>query len=419
VKGLNESQIQRYGVWVYERFVGVLQSRGDYTRFLIDPNYWDDPERPVLGLRFEDRPSDIHAAALRLPPWFSNLLPEGRLRDWIAIERGVSRQREMLLLAHVGHDLPGAVRITPDVQPPGEWETGEVEAGRSNLRPLEHAETWKFSLAGVALKFSLLQQGDRLTVPAGGQGGDWIVKFPHAEFPGVPRNEYAMMMLARTVGITVPETKLHIRTELPDLPPSLWPGEENEAYAVRRFDRGPGGGLVHIEDFAQVRGFYAEDKYRGSFETVASLAYRGHDVASLQEFARRLVFCVLIGNGDGHLKNWSLVYPDRRNPNLAPAYDLVATAAYRRHSDGPEDLGLKFSNSRRFESVTLSRLGQLQHRLRASSADLEDVAADVIAKVMDNWPKVAELFDGYPQLAARIDQHIARSVKTLRGASIS
>jgi serine/threonine-protein kinase HipA len=72
----------------------------------------------VLGLLFEQDPLRTHAAALRLPPWFSNLLPEGLLREWIAADRGVSADREMELLAQVGHDLPGAVRVLPAPSPP-------------------------------------------------------------------------------------------------------------------------------------------------------------------------------------------------------------------------------------------------------------------------------------------------------------
>ena len=40
------------------------------------------------------------------------------------------------------------------------------------------------------------------------------------------------------------------------------------------------------------------------------------------------MFSVLIGNADMHLKNWSLLYPDRRTPVLSPAYDFVATLPY-------------------------------------------------------------------------------------------
>jgi serine/threonine protein kinase HipA of HipAB toxin-antitoxin module len=36
--------------------------------------------------------------------------------------------------------------------------------------------------------------------------------------------------------------------------------------------------------------------------------------ADVAEFIRRLVFSTLTGNGDIHLKNWSLIYSDRRTP---------------------------------------------------------------------------------------------------------
>ncbi|MDO4646020.1 MAG: HipA domain-containing protein [Propionibacteriaceae bacterium] len=85
--------------------------------------------------------------------------------------------------------------------------------------PRRHdGEVLRFSLAGVALKFSLLQSGDRLTLPAGDQEGDWIVKMPDAVYPEVPANEFAMMTLAQRCGIDIPEIKMWHRDELPTLP---------------------------------------------------------------------------------------------------------------------------------------------------------------------------------------------------------
>lgn len=200
-----------YGVWLTDRRVGTLRQRGDYTWFLTDEAYRQDPPRPVLGLVFEQDLLARHAASLRLPPWFSNLLPEGRLRDWIAGDRGVKPVREMELLAHVGHDLPGAVRVVLD-----DRADDSVDAdpqGAPGPRNADHdrfgtsgARAWRFSLAGVALKFSMLREGDRLTLPAGGIGGDWIVKLPDARYADVPRNEYAMMRLAGLAGIDVPDS---------------------------------------------------------------------------------------------------------------------------------------------------------------------------------------------------------------------
>jgi serine/threonine-protein kinase HipA len=56
---------------------------------------------------------------------------------------------------------------------------------------------------------------------------------------------------------------------------------------------------------------------------------------------------VLIGNGDMHLKNWSLLYPDGRTPVLSPACDLVATFPYI-----PNDsLALTFGGSRSLSEI--------------------------------------------------------------------
>lgn len=112
----------RHGVWLGERRVGTLNQRGDHTWFGFTEEYREDPQRPVLGLVFEEDPDRRHSSSLRVPPWFSNLLPEGPQRRWIAAGRGVSVDREMELLAQVGHDLPGAVRVLAEDAVPEQWD---------------------------------------------------------------------------------------------------------------------------------------------------------------------------------------------------------------------------------------------------------------------------------------------------------
>jgi len=404
----------RYGVWVKGRRAGTLHQFGDHSRFILDAEYREDPDRPVLGLIFEERPNAVHAATLRLPPWFSNLLPEGRLRDWIADERAVSRQREMQLLAQVGHDLPGAVRVIPEGEAPApavlesDADTYPIDEGR----PYESPEL-RFSLAGIAMKFSMVKNKDRLTLPAHGMGGDWIVKLPDNRFRDVPRNEYAMMSLARAAGIDIPEVLLVPRENLDSrLPASVWPNGEGWAYAVKRFDRGEGRSLIHMEDLAQVRNFYPDKKYLGTYETIASLVYRKRDRSALEEFARRLAFCVLISNGDAHLKNWSLIYINPRVPTLSPAYDLVCTGAYS-VSDRPEDLGLKFGGTRLFHEITVGTFKRLQQRLGVSGVNLEETVVSVIENTRNSWPEFAKLLTGNQQLQDAIDQSIRARSRTL------
>jgi serine/threonine-protein kinase HipA len=403
-----------FSVWIGDQRAGTIHRIGDRTRFSLDADYREDPNRPVLGLVFEDRPEQIHVATVRVAPWFSNLLPEGRLRDWIAGERGVNSKREMELLAQVGHDLPGAVRVLPE----GEVPLGPVWNDEPDTYSVEVAEDFhrpgvRFSLAGVAMKFSMLLRHDRLTIPAHGEGGDWIVKTPDVRFRDVPLNEFTMMSLARAVGIEVPEIMLVPRGRVDErLPVSVWPEHEEFAYAIRRFDRDEHRGLVHIEDLAQVRNVYPEQKYRGNFETVASLIYRGRDKESLLEFTRRLTFSVLISNGDYHLKNWSLIYRDGRVPALAPAYDLVSTTHYF-VGERIEDLGLKFGGSKEFHRVTLGTFRRLQERLGARDVDLTECAASTVERTLAEWPRISSILDPCPRLQEAVDQSIGMRGKTI------
>lgn len=397
-----------YDVWLGASRAGALHQRGDHTRFVLDQGYRYDPERAVLGLLFEQDLRKVHSAALRLPPWFSNLLPEGRLREWIAVDRSVSVDREMELLAQVGHDLPGAVRVLPAGTSPSPEDDG-AEGKPTALLPDAAHPGWRFSLAGVQLKFSMRAIDDRLTLPAYGEGGDWIVKLPDWQYPDVPRNEFAIMSLAGAAGIEVPEVRLVHRDQLDGLPDDVWPGSEQWAYAARRFDRGADRTPVHIEDLAQVTNVYPEGKYRGNYETVASLVYRRQDTDALVQFARRLAFMVIIGNGDGHLKNWSLIYRDPRRPTLAPAYDLVSTAPYRVNG-AAEDLALKFGRSRRFDRMHLRLFTRLERKLEAS-AGLADHVADTVHRALHGWPRYEDVLGDSPVLAAEISEGICRRAK--------
>jgi len=402
---------EQFAVHLHGRWIATLHRRVDYTWLTFEPAYVTDPERAVLGLRFEEGIHARHAANLRLPPWFSNLLPEGRLREWIAEERGASVQREMELLAHVGRDLPGAVQVFALDEAGHRSRAAEDEILADGPKPPSR-RSWRFSLAGVGLKFSMLAKDDGFTAPGTGEGGDWIIKLPDPKHAAVPVNEFAMMSLARAAGIQTPDVRLVDRDQLEGLPDDVWPQGERTAYAVRRFDRAADRSLIHIEDLAQVRGFYPDDKYNGSFETVAALIYRGRDLPALMEFARRLAFNILIENGDAHLKNWSLVYPDRRIPTLAPAYDLVSTAIYAPR-EAPENLGLRFCGQRRFEGVTRACFDALQNKLGVR-VSLGDAVLLLVERVLAAWPAVSDTLGAHPEMRARIDAVIQQGAAALR-----
>ncbi|RRD03375.1 type II toxin-antitoxin system HipA family toxin [Arachnia propionica] len=402
--------IKSFAVRVNGKTVAHLHLRDSFTWLTWQTGYWDDPDRPVLGLRFEENPEAEVKANQRLPPWFSNLLPEGILRQWVAEAVGISEQREMPLLVRLGTSLPGAVTIVPaepDVDPT--WQPQEI----TPPPPPTHGDgRFRFSLAGVALKFSMLQQGDRLTMPADGGEGDWIVKMPDATYPEVPVNEFTMMTLARHCGIEVPEIRLVHRDDLWDLPDAAWPRGQDLAYAIRRFDR-TGNHRIHIEDLAQVRNFYPEDKYLGSFETAAALVRRGHDDASYLEFVRRLFFSCAIGNGDMHLKNTSLIYRDPRRPVISPVYDLVSTIPYV--APAPDDLGLRLGRSRRFEEVTPASFEVLARRIGASPEATMAAVAEVSARLPEAWHRTTDLLAPLPRHRTWLEHRIPEVSRRFSG----
>ena len=139
----------------------------------------------MLGLSFKDQLgeliTDFRSYQTKVSPFFSNLLPEGHLRNCLAERAGVNPAREFFLLWALGSDLPGAVTVR---SADGEDRLPDMD---ENYDSDHRANPLRFSLAGVQLKFSAIESSrGELTVPARGIGGTWIVKLPSREFEGVP-----------------------------------------------------------------------------------------------------------------------------------------------------------------------------------------------------------------------------------------
>ena len=355
---------------------------GDRTLFAFGEEYIADEHRSVLGLSFRDRLGELITAfgptQTRLLPFFSNLLPEGRMRSYLAERAGVSEKREFFLLRALGSDLPGAVTVTPAN---GEARAVDVDG---HDEPGRHGRegALRFSLAGVQLKFSAVRTArSGLTIPVRGMGGSWIVKLPSREFAHVSENEFSMMTLARLIGMDVPALQLVDPDAIGNLPEGIG-SLRGQALAIERFDRLADGTRVHVEDFAQIFSVHPENKYRkASASNIANvIGSEGRDV-DIAEFVRRLTYTVLIGNGDMHLKNWSLIYPDRRRAALAPAYDLVSTIPYF----ADDTAALNFSRTRRFDQFSEDELAHLAARARLPGKPVLDTARETVALFHQYW----------------------------------
>jgi serine/threonine-protein kinase HipA len=315
---------------------------------------------------------------------------------------GIQEQREFLLLWVLGRDLPGAVTVEPADREA--WPSaGPLDETHGASTANTHENALRFSLAGVQLKFSAITDATGgLTIPASGVGGRWIVKLPSQQYRGVPENEFSMMTLARMIGINVPAIDLVDVKAIGNLPSGV-DRLGDKAFVIERFDRRDDGSPVHIEDFAQVYGVYPEDKYRkANFRNIASVIATESDHADMAEFIRRLTFNTLIGNGDMHLKNWSLTYPDQRRARLSPAYDFVSTIPYI-----PGDqAALNFSRTRRFDEFTEDELSHLAAKAALPRKLVMDTARETVELFMERWRKERAHLPMGVDVVEAVDRHL-------------
>ena len=364
-----------------DKTIGTLtQLRSGGIFFAFDEDYLSDASRPVLSQSFF-RPSgemipESKITSGRLPAFFSNLLPEGHMRDYLAQRGGIKSSQEFRLIELLGQDLPGAVIIAPmDGTPADRSHTHEPDV--ANGEP-----PYRFSLAGVQLKFSAIaERRGGLAIPANGIGGDWIIKLPAQNYPHVPENEYAMMSLAARIGIPVPEIRLVPLADIGGLP-EMGVMMGKQALAVRRFDRPAKDLRVHFEDFAQVYDIFPDKKYEGvSFANIAGMIWTLTGEEGLVDFIRRLTFTILIGNGDMHLKNWSFIYKDGKTPSLSPAYDMLSTVPYIPH-DG---LALKLADTKDMCAIEMGHFKKLASKAQVPEHLVLQTVRDTVEATHIAW----------------------------------
>jgi serine/threonine-protein kinase HipA len=378
--------IRTLDVILNDRTIGSLALLGgDRNLFSFNDTYIEDLGRETLSLSFKDQFGDlivdIRPTQTRIMPFFANLLPEGAMRDYLANQSNVDPSRDFFVLWALGEDLTGAiaVRSSNGEMAPARGQNTPSDAGH---RSQDERRPLRFSLAGVQLKFSaVLEATGGLTIPVDGVGGSWIVKLPSAIYQGVPENEFAMMSLAKSVGIDVPEISLISVDDIQGLPDQMR-GVAETAFAIKRFDRSNDGKPIHIEDFAQVFGVYPERKYqRATYRNIAEVVWAEIGATGIEEFIRRLTFNALIGNADMHLKNWSLMYPDGRTPELAPAYDYVSTIAYLDDSG----MALNVARTRRFDEFNVDELAYLAAKAKLPRKLVLDTATETVDRFVQIW----------------------------------
>jgi len=223
----------------------------------------------------------------------------------------------------------------------------------------------KISVQGVQPKLSVRVSEPKRTFVIVDTRGHYILKPQSSRYPELPENEDLSMRLAAAAGIRVPVHGL------------VYCIDGTLSYFIRRFDRPGRSRKVHVEDFAQLTGRSRDTKYDSSMEQVAAAidAHCTFPLPGREELLRRTLFCLLTGNEDMHLKNFTVVR-GQDVVELSPAYDMVNTTLALEGASG-EELALPLRGKKNH----LSRSDVLEY----FAVQRLELTAAVVAQVVDTF----------------------------------
>ena len=192
----------------------------------------------------------------------------------------------------------------------------------------------KISISGVQEKISAIIKKGKIIVTPEEEAGRYILK-PVPEYKGlrfrhnIPANEHLTMQIASQV--------YKINTAANAL---AFFADGNPLYITKRFDYRADGSKIKQDDFASIAGKTERNsgkdfKYLGSYEDIANLLKQSVSAwrVEMEKFFTLVVFNYLFGNGDAHLKNFSLQETDGGDYVLTPAYDLMNTSIHVNDGD--------------------------------------------------------------------------------------
>lgn len=232
------------------------------------------------------------------------------------------------------HPRANRMRASDWLLATGEDRVGCLAFSKETTPPKRHADpATTVDLATIADGFERLLRGEspgglaerlwKAGISMGGarpkaviehQGALWIAKFQRRDDEyDQCSSEHATMRLAGECGIRVAETKVL------DVGP-------RKVVLVRRFDRTEGD---HEPSCHYLSGLSAlghdETMDEGSYPDLAAFLRRHgtSQIADRRELFRRMVFNVLCGNRDDHLKNHGFVRLPDRTWRLSAAFDIV------------------------------------------------------------------------------------------------
>ena len=278
--------------------------------------------------------------------FFEGLLPEGFTRRCVAEWMHVEENDYLSILAGLGHECLGAIKILEEgkeaISPAYKQLSFDDVRNLAKEGATESAQMVTkahLSLTGASGKAGLYydERNSQWYLPIGDAPSTHIVKQSHVRLEGIVTNEQLCLLTAQYLGIDTPESFVIDTGNSQDGDILFATKRYDLIYSARpyRIDGLPVPYRIHQEDFAQAMGISAQRKYEhnqeGYLKKMFDLlrVYSANPIIDQLKLRDICVFNYLVGNTDGHIKNFSLLYgKDLKTVRLAPAYDIVSTAVY-------------------------------------------------------------------------------------------
>lgn len=407
-------------IWLCSRLVAHTVTRDRTKRVRI--TYVDEvneeygPETPLLSCSL---PTPGPSEPAKACAFLEGLLPEGRALVTAAAHvhgvRLVNAAPEtaldvMALLAEYGRECAGAVSVVPAGQEPdfiGRYELVDDDTLGALVRALPQrplgtdlTRDIRMSLAGAQDKLLLTRIANRWYEPVAGAASTHIIK-PTTTWPHSAHNEALVLALGRACGLLATES---------------WVDQmgDSSVLVVERYDRRTENGKVirlHQEDMCQAIGLRPKDKYEigrpGEHMAKVLREFADSPRAEAARLFHQIAFRVIVGDADGHGKNYSLLLDDGQ-VTLAPLYDSLCTLIYPELSTkmgapvGKQNDLLKVDRAALLEESAALGLApaEADEELDQLAEALRDAIANLGTHLTGGWPSEQVI----ETVSARIDR---------------